>query len=834
MPRKILRSLVFGILLAGGSVVLGQQQPQHQHQHAQPQNQPKPATTFFKNLFGIGEPAPVQNPPQQPQQHVHNHGPANPQQPQAQPQVQPQPQVPPQNTPQIQNNNNTYANPGAVAAVNRVPARETTFSPEAAAPRESEEATFRQLDRFRERIFEETTDSRDQMLKRRETSLVSRNGADSLETSKIASSSKVGLSTTKKSYVAEIDEEEEVVEEPIAKTKREAAPKIAVPTVSPSNERQRPAVIETVTPSQKSKAKNTVKTEPLEEEFYDEDGSVESKSVVITGEDGGEEFENDRETVIETSPRKIGGSSSKQNTSIERVPTGRLLESPIVKSNRRSGVAVLEVEMTGSQKRIVGQESPYQFTITNRGEAVAEQVVLSVELPVWAEIQSFDPKVGATSVEPKDDETNLVSWNIDRLEAGESQQLVIHLIPRQRKALTMSWDHTFKPPVSQLVVDVLEPRLEMSLEGPSEMQWGTKEMFRLRIQNTGNGDAEDVYLTLLDEQGDSETEPLGPLKAGQEKPLTIEVDANKPDKIDIVVQASGPFGLQAEAKRTVKVLRPKLVAFVEAPEMQFVDNQSEYRIVVQNTGTAQAQNVEIKAVIPSNVKYVSHQGNGRVISTLQNQVIWTVDTIPVGEEFICTLVCEMKRSGTSQVNISATERTGLSAAAVAVTQVEAIADLVLRLENPQGPVEVGKAAYHRITVTNRGSKPAENVQVIAVFAEGVTPLDVEGGKANPEMSDGQVFFDTIPVVNPKQSVVLKIKAQSSVPGKKKVRAEMICDGIDTHSIQEDSTHYYSKVKGESSPLKLNPIAPLPGKLESSLPDLEPLPEDLGEILLEDF
>ena len=875
MPRKIILSFVLGFFLTDGFVVLGQQQ------NAPSQNQSKP-TALFRNFFGIGEPTAAQNPNGQQQsnghQHVHNHSPANSgnnanapqtQQVQVQPQQQPPPTQRPAtaqtNTSRIQNNNTTTTNPGTTGT-SRIPvSRETAFSPNhnespkiasatprETTPRESEEATLKQLGRFRDTIIEGTAGAREQANERKSAALIIRNNRfDSLETDGIADSSTVGKSSTgtnRKSIAIDMEEEDEDVgEKPISK--RESPAKPALPS---SSERQKRAVVEVQTPPQKSN-QNTKKVVPADDEEYNDESLI----VSTTPDEDEEDFEeNEREVVkestkipVENIPRKIGGSSVRQETAVKTPAI------PQIKSNATSGVAMLDVEMTGPQKKpIVGQELPYQFTLTNLGGAAAEHVMLLVELPVWAEIQSFDLKVGATSIESKDDDTNLVNWSIDRLDPGESQQLVIHLIPRQRKVFTMNWNHKFKPPVSQMVVDVLEPRIEMSLEGPLEMQWGTEAEFRLRIQNTGNGDAEDVYLTLLqlaseNELGEPESKPLGTLKAGEEKILTIDAFALQQEKFDIFVQASSPFGLQAEARRMVKILRPKLTAFVEAPEMQFVDNPSEYRILVQNTGTTPAQNVEIKATIPSSVKYVSHQGNGRVVPSLQNQVIWTVDSIPVGEEFVCSFIGEMKRTGTSQVNISATEKTGLNATAVATTYVEAIADLVLKLENPQRPIEVGKAAYHTITVTNRGSKPAENVEVIAAFAEGVTPIDVEGGKAKINKdplgkTGGQVFFDKIPVINPKQSVVLKIKAQSNVPGNKRVRAEMVCTGIDIHSIQEESTRYYSNVRGENPSfqrgagleekqrISLNSPTSTPVKEESNMPFFEPLPEILDDFVLE--
>lgn len=548
---------------------------------------------------------------------------------------------------------------------------------------------------------------------------------------------------------------------------------------------------------------NTVKEidpDEMEDEYYAEEE-------IFTSEDYYEEIEEESDIeVIEPTPTPRRNTAAQRRKPVEEKVEEEAPEIDVIvvkKEEEKPLVAILEVEMNGPKKRVVGQESPYQFKIRNRGGAPAEQVILSVEMPVWAEVQSTDFNVGTTTFAEKTSEIYVLNWTFDILEAGEEQLLTVHLIPRQRKTLSMSWDYHFKQPVSQTVIDVLEPHLELSLEGPQEMLWGTEEAFRLRIQNTGNGDAEDLQLTLISSETDpSETvsESMGTLKAGQEKVLIVKAFAKHQEKMKISVHASGPFGLEAETSREITILRPKLHTIVEAPEMQFVGNENEYRIIVQNQGTAPAENVVIKAVLPSGVKYVSNQGKGRVLPTTQNQILWNIDRIPVEEEYVCVLVCELKREGTCKLDVSASEKSGLSSTTSATTSVESVADLAMKIENPSGPVEVGKVATHTIRIINRGTKPAEKVDIIAVFTEGVIPINVSGAKAtifdNPEDERcGQVYFDTIPVVGDRQPVELKIQAKSNAPGNHKIRVEMICDSTGTYLINEDSTHYYSKQRG---------------------------------------
>ena len=64
------------------------------------------------------------------------------------------------------------------------------------------------------------------------------------------------------------------------------------------------------------------------------------------------------------------------------------------------------------------------------------------------------------------------------------------------------------------------------------------------------------------------------------------------------------------------------------------------------------------------------------------------------------------------------------------TKVESLADLKLVVNDPQGPIQVGEETTYEICISNRGTKAATEVQVLAQFSEGIEPVNVEGGKAD--------------------------------------------------------------------------------------------------------
>ncbi len=485
---------------------------------------------------------------------------------------------------------------------------------------------------------------------------------------------------------------------------------------------------------------------------------------------------------------------------------------------------LIELDTLGASKVIVGQEATYQIRVLNRGGAAAEQVVLTVEIPNWIDVLPPDVSVGTTSIVsrgPNSDVRDFV-WKIAKVESRSEERIVMHLVPKQRQTVDLKIKYDFHKPLKVAKIIVQEPTLEMELQGPGEVLWGSKVNYKLMVRNTGNGDAENVKLELLQTGSDMKSCEIPLLKAGEEQMIDVDVWTGKQDHVDINIQATGAYDLSANVLKRVVVMRPDLNVRVEAPEMQFIGNPAEFTVRVQNKGNATAKNVELAATIPLGAKYVSNTAGGRL--TPQNQVVWNVDAIPGSGEFVATIVCEMKREGLCKLEAAVSDKSGVLASNVGNINIEAIADLKMQLENPQGPIEVGQEAVFVITVSNRGTKTAEDVEVVAAFARGLEPFGIEG--ANGMMNDGQVVFDKIPTLNAGQTITLKVKGKADRPGNHRIRAEVICAAVNAHLVYEQATYFYQKGKTSMSAeapsssgfgVTETPITPSPLAIQGNAP-----------------
>ena len=451
---------------------------------------------------------------------------------------------------------------------------------------------------------------------------------------------------------------------------------------------------------------------------------------------------------------------------------------------------VLSVETLGPRRITVGKESTYEVIIRNAGAVAAEQLVVAVAIPAWAEVRSARATRGTAAAAK--DEAGGLRWQVGRLDGPGQETLTLRLIPRESRPfdLAVKWDYT--PVISQAMIEVQEPKLELRLEGPREVLYGENEVYRLVLSNPGTGDAEQVQIQVAS-VGAGQSAPavhqLGTLPSGEKKIVEVEFTARQTGTLTVEIEARSDSGAQARLTEQIAVYRPALALRVEGPGIQYVGNRGTYHVVVSNPGTAPARDVSVTAKLPSEAEYVAHTGDGKP-SDDRSEVVWRLDAIEPGTEEVLALDCVLNRAGFSRIELASSAAGNLTAFQDATTRVETIADLDLTVVDPTGPIALDTEAAYEIRVRNRGSKSAEQVEVVVYFSEGVEPTSVEGGQYR--IAPGQVLFDAIPSIPAGQDVTLQIRAKAGRSGSHICRVEVHCKPLDLRLVSEQTTRFYGR------------------------------------------
>ena len=168
---------------------------------------------------------------------------------------------------------------------------------------------------------------------------------------------------------------------------------------------------------------------------------------------------------------------------------------------------------------------------------------------------------------------------------------------------------------------------------------------------------------------------------------------------------------------------------------------------------------------------------------------WTIEAINPDAEQTFVFKCSLSAAGVTQLQVAAAAADDLTAATAVMTRVDAVANLVLDVTDPQGPAALGEEATYEIRVRNRGTREAENVQVFAYFSRGIEPM---GAEALPNrLGAGQVLFQPITSLAAGAEVVLKVRARRNWPETTSSCAKAHCKPLGARLVREATNLYYA-------------------------------------------
>ena len=451
---------------------------------------------------------------------------------------------------------------------------------------------------------------------------------------------------------------------------------------------------------------------------------------------------------------------------------------------------ILHVETFGPRTISIGKESAYRVSIQNTGDVSAEEVAVFIVLPAWADVVGAEASAGATQLPNADSEESKFLWKLDRLAARSNERLTMRIIPRQSRPFDLAVRWEYSPRSQQALIEVQEPKLELQLEGPREVHYGQAETYKLRLQNTGDGPAENVMMNLFPmEAGDGSpvSHRVGLLGPGEQRNIEIELTARQTGNVTVRVAAQGDGGLEAEVAETVLVRRAELQLAVSGPQLRFVGSEVTYDLRIANTGNAPARNIELSAAVPAGLQYLAGI-EGAQLDPDGTRIHWALPLLEPGAETTYQMRARLGLPGTNRLELAAQADDALTASAEALTRVEAMADLAMEVEDPGAPVPVGSDVVYKLRVRNRGTKAAENVEIVAYFSRGIEPVSAEGGAHR--IGPGQVIFSPLASLAAGGELVLAIRARAEQAGNHIFRAEIHCKPLDTRLVREETTHFY--------------------------------------------
>jgi uncharacterized repeat protein (TIGR01451 family) len=358
----------------------------------------------------------------------------------------------------------------------------------------------------------------------------------------------------------------------------------------------------------------------------------------------------------------------------------------------------LTVKIDGPAAGFVGVPVAYTLTVTNPGTGPATNVVLS---------DDFD---GGLEHETR---SNPVKKTIGTLAPGESKTEKLLLTPRQvgrlfnRVTATADGELTAH---SEHPIDANKGQLKIDMTGPSLRFLNRPAGYAIRVSNTGEVPLDNLIvrdqlppeLTFTNAgQGGTlvNTEvvwQLGTLKAGEQKTLDLTVSCTKPTpkSLNVAVATADP-GLTVQTESVIEI--NGLPAFrLEVQDLKDpieVGGTTRYQIDATNQGTLPGTRVEIRAVVPAELKVIQAQGP-TAYRIEGNQLIFApVDSLAPGQRL------------TYAVDVQAL-RVGKSPGAVPDAQANPKGDVRFRVELRSATLQDPVVEEESTTITAPAAAPA--------------------------------------------------------------------------------------------------------------------------------
>ncbi len=274
--------------------------------------------------------------------------------------------------------------------------------------------------------------------------------------------------------------------------------------------------------------------------------------------------------------------------------------------------------------------------------------------------------------------------------------------------------------------NVTAPVLKLSVDHPKEVAVGDKIPLKCIITNRGTGIARKAILRAVwqdglehpfsrDQKGhnlvgvhdlDYDIESLAP---GESREVTLPLTAMEKGQYTPSVIVVRNDIEEDTVPLNVYVIDSWLSLTREGHAKRFVNRPAESTTKVTNNAAEMMRNVTITEHLPDGVTPIGDPGMGKWNSQART-VTWTIPVLGPGQQQDLKLSVKAERAGSLTGKVVAADRAGHAAELTTLLDVKGFSSLSLDIQGGEDAVTVGDQVSMHVTVKNRGSAPATNVQ----------------------------------------------------------------------------------------------------------------------------
>lgn len=450
---------------------------------------------------------------------------------------------------------------------------------------------------------------------------------------------------------------------------------------------------------------------------------------------------------------------------------------------------VMQIQKRAPEEITVGKKTSFAIIVRNAGNAAAHDVTVLDRIPRGARFAEASPNVSPTA-------DGLLVWKLGEMGPGDEKTINLQIIPEIEGEVGSVASVHFAAQASVRSM-ATAPQLDLQVDSPSPVVIGQGQMIAVTIRNTGTGVARgirleaDIPAQLKHESGENQLEAaLGDLRPGESQRLTLNVAAVQPGQSVCPLRAINEDGIQAQNQFNVDVRAPQLQATIAGPARRYLERQATYQVVINNTGTAMAQNLFFDVHLPVGLKFVSADIAQATYHPETHSVTLGLAELNAGAKASFAVSVLPVELGPQGIRISATGDLGISAEAKGQVVVEGLSELAFTIGQDNGTVEVGATTTYAVQVSNVGNQSDKNVQLQIQLPEGAKLLKVDAPVDHRD-EPGRLTFAAVGEMRSRDVKTFRFQVQHNRAGNQVVRAQLTSANWPVAVVKEEGTLVYN-------------------------------------------
>ncbi|MCP4171051.1 MAG: hypothetical protein GY758_09810, partial [Fuerstiella sp.] len=420
---------------------------------------------------------------------------------------------------------------------------------------------------------------------------------------------------------------------------------------------------------------------------------------------------------------------------------------------------------TAPENASVGTPLDYSILVRNEGDATAFEVIVEDEVNAGVEVNGARPQPDL------DRTTGKLIWHFDSIKPGETEEIRVQVTPTGEGKLDGIASVKFKARVKATTL-ITAPKLRLKMAGPKEVRLGEEVSYRYIIANEGTGEARDVVLRTVLPNGGGFNHPQGrdleyeiqSMRPGEQREIILSVVAGEPGEHQTNAELTANGGANDQAAWQTNVIGAQLQIVRRGPKRRYVGHPGVYENVVTNETNFDAIDAKVVEQVPEGMRFISAD-NGGHYSEASRSVTWNLDRIGAGQQMLLQIELMPTSAGSRESTVTILENAGFrSDDYVSTTVVEDLHNVSADISQLDGPIAMGETFGFTITIDNRGTADASDVELTIAVPEEIQVVGAGSAEVQAKLLAGNlVQYNVIVRIASGQKQSFQVKMMGARP-----------------------------------------------------------------------